>query len=86
MSLFFLSTAIGQEYFQAVIDAVTGDSNEDLSLLIDNAKNDMMTSKLLVNYVSRIIWCLLYSWLESHLTFSFLASDLFLKGSSIRSV
>ncbi|XP_016661291.1 uncharacterized protein LOC100574406 [Acyrthosiphon pisum] len=37
MSLFFVSTVNSWEYFQAVIDAVTGDSNEDLALLIDNA-------------------------------------------------
>lgn len=37
MSLFFVSSVNSEEYFQAVIDAVTGDSNEDLGLLIDNA-------------------------------------------------
>ncbi|CAI6352395.1 unnamed protein product [Macrosiphum euphorbiae] len=37
MSFFFVSTVNSPEYFQAVIDAVTGDSNEDLGSLIDNA-------------------------------------------------
>lgn len=37
MTLFFVSTVNSREYFQTVIDAVTSDSNEDLSLLIDNA-------------------------------------------------
>lgn len=37
MSLFFVSSVNSQEYFQKVVDAVTGDANEDLGLLIDNA-------------------------------------------------
>ncbi|CAI6359648.1 unnamed protein product [Macrosiphum euphorbiae] len=37
MSLFFVSSVNSREYFQAVIDAVIGDSNEDLGSLIDNA-------------------------------------------------
>lgn len=37
MAIFFLSAVNDREYFQAVINAVTGDSNEDLGLLIDNA-------------------------------------------------
>jgi len=37
MPLYFLKTANSLEYFKAVINAVTSDSNEDLSLLIDNA-------------------------------------------------
>ncbi|XP_060877923.1 uncharacterized protein LOC132950461 isoform X2 [Metopolophium dirhodum] len=37
MSLFFVSTVNSREYFQAVIKAVTSDSNEDLALLIDDA-------------------------------------------------
>ncbi|XP_029347894.1 uncharacterized protein LOC100569364 [Acyrthosiphon pisum] len=37
MPLFFVSTVKSREYFRAVIDVVTGDSNEDLGLLIDNA-------------------------------------------------
>ncbi|KAL4143659.1 hypothetical protein QTP88_005969 [Uroleucon formosanum] len=39
MSLFFVSTVNSREYFQAVIDAVTSDSNEDLGVLIDNASS-----------------------------------------------
>ncbi|XP_022181956.1 uncharacterized protein LOC111041828 [Myzus persicae] len=37
MPLYFIATSESQIYFQAVIDAVTSDSNEDLALLIDNA-------------------------------------------------
>jgi len=37
MSLFFVSTVNSREYFQAVINAVTSDSNEDLAILIDDA-------------------------------------------------
>jgi len=37
MSLFFVSVKNNRKYFQAVIDAVTSDSKEDLALLIDNA-------------------------------------------------
>lgn len=37
MALFFVSTVNSQEYFKAVIDAVTSDSNEELALLIDKA-------------------------------------------------
>jgi len=39
MTLFFVSTVNSREYFQAVIDAVTSDSNEDLSALIDSASH-----------------------------------------------
>jgi len=37
MPLYFLKTSNSLEYFKAVINAVTGDSNEDLSILIDDA-------------------------------------------------
>lgn len=37
MAIFFLSAINDREYFQPVIDAVTGDSNEDLGILIDSA-------------------------------------------------
>ncbi|XP_016661575.1 uncharacterized protein LOC100574457 [Acyrthosiphon pisum] len=37
MPLYFLKTENSLGYFKAVINAVTSDSNEDLSLLIDNA-------------------------------------------------
>lgn len=37
MALFFVSSVNSRDYFQTVIDAVTGDENDDLALLIDNA-------------------------------------------------
>lgn len=39
MALFFVSSVNSREYFQAVIDAVTSDENNDLAILIDNAAN-----------------------------------------------
>lgn len=44
MALFFVSTVNSQEYFKAVIDAVTSDSNEELALLIDKAAIECRTN------------------------------------------
>jgi len=41
MPLFFVSKIEKREYFHAATDAVTGKSNEDLALLIDNATFSM---------------------------------------------
>jgi len=44
MPLYFIATSKSQTYFQAVIDAVISDSNEDLALLIDNATSQCCIS------------------------------------------
>lgn len=38
MALFFISTINGQEYFKAVTAAITSNSNEDISSLVNNAE------------------------------------------------
>lgn len=60
MALFFVSTVNSREYFQAVIDVVTSDSNEDLALLIDNSSFQCRSNSTFtdpINYCSSLKMC-----------------------------
>lgn len=58
MALFFISTVNGQEYFKTVTAAITSNSNEDISSLVNNAEVEYHVNskfKEPLNYSSLII-------------------------------